>query len=114
VWCKWRERSYTPWIRNKEWTYKVFHGTGSNDFNFVYAPYGIISNASLKRARLYDDALRDARDSGAHTNESCSSCDESISVDDWFCYCGLCPDCFLNSDSEEDIDNWLGEKRPEL
>ncbi len=46
-----------------------------------------------------------------HQNEKCSSCDKPINFEEWFCYCSLCPDCFLNSD--EEIDNYLGEKKKE-
>jgi len=110
--CTWLEKSYTPWLPGKEWTYKIYHGPGPRDFLFAYDSYvvGRLASAQLKRARLYDDTLSEARDTGAHTNEHCPSCDRNISVDEWFCYCSLCPDCFLKSDA--DADNWIGEGKP--
>lgn len=68
----------------------------------------LIEQQQRERQLAYHNAIEDYRKKGKHINDKCSSCDEKIAFEEWFCYCGLCPDCFLNS--EEDVDNWLGEK----
>lgn len=60
-----------------------------------------------KRMSMYSQVLKERN---KHLNEKCTSCDVNIDKETWFCYCGLCAECFLNSD--EDVDNWLGEPKP--
>ncbi len=57
------------------------------------------------RRQQYRDSLKEHE---KHANEKCPSCDKPIDFETWFCYCSLCPDCFLNS--KEEIDNYLGEQ----
>lgn len=60
---------------------------------------------SRNRITLYYDSKTQSE---RHRNETCSSCDKAIDFEEWFCYCSLCPDCYLNSD--EEVDNYLGIK----
>lgn len=36
-----------------------------------------------------------------HANEQCSNCDKPIDITEWFCYCSLCPDCYISDDRKE-------------
>jgi transcription initiation factor IIE alpha subunit len=67
------------------------------------------------RQKIYDNA---AKDRSKHQNETCSNCDRPLDFDEWFCYCSLCPDCYLQTpESEiEELDKRIkeltGSKKP--
>lgn len=43
-----------------------------------------------KEEMLYQDEIQ----KHSHIQEFCSHCDKAINLDEWFCYCGSCTDCF--------------------
>jgi hypothetical protein len=57
-----------------------------------------ISGTINEKQVKFDEAYKENQ---KHVNESCSSCDKSISFDEWFCYCALCTDCYQKIPEEE-------------
>jgi hypothetical protein len=51
-----------------------------------------------ERLLKYREAMNDNQ---KHVNESCTSCDKPIDFDEWFCYCSLCLDCYMQTPEEE-------------
>lgn len=56
------------------------------------------SKAEKIRNKIYEESLKEI---DKHVNESCSNCNKLIDFHAWFCYCSLCPDCYMQTPEEE-------------
>lgn len=55
-----------------------------------------------KKITEYKQSLyKETRSQKQHIDDKCSSCDKTIHFEEWFCYCSLCPDCYLQIPEEE-------------
>ena len=56
---------------------------------------------SAKRQMMFAEAMKEHKKKKDKTDEKCSYCDKMIDIEEWFCYCSLCPDCYLQIPEEE-------------
>lgn len=73
-------------------------------FEQEYEHWDASKAKAKERGERFDKALAEQKD---HQNEKCLSCGKPIIFDEWFCYCCLCPDCYMkNEPKEEDYDEF--------
>lgn len=79
----------------------IGHCIGSTFSTDVYDEIHRMKILELERQRLRARVYNDPTVIQKHTNEPCSSRDKPISFDEWFCYCSLCPDCYMQIPEDE-------------
>lgn len=94
----------------KHGDYKTHKGEFFNSRHYADCPichdeyldhFKITSRINSTKAKLWYKTLRSDEQVARHTNEKCSGCDKPINFEEWFCYCSLCPDCYLQTPEEE-------------
>lgn len=64
-----------------------------------YNRYALAHRKIIERQTKFEQALKDV---DKHANEKCVVCDKPIIFDEWFCYCCMCPDCYLKHEPDEE------------